>query len=81
MKTIEKNSITQPILKILIVIMSKKSSKRPQVSATITDELLAEISAMAIKNNRSISEMVFILLKQAVKEKLRKRSGSKEDNS
>ncbi len=56
-------------------------SRSPQVSATIPVELHQQITDLAEKNNRSISEMVAILLQQAVKEKTRNRRGNKEDNT
>lgn len=48
--------------------------QRPQVSATIEQELHDHIADMAEKEHRSMSEMVAILLQRAVKERFRKRS-------
>lgn len=46
--------------------------RNPQVSATIDEESYAKIAVWAEKNSRSMSEMVAILLYQAIKEKERK---------
>jgi hypothetical protein len=57
------------------------SNRRPQVSATIDQELYDSIVIMADGNDRSVSEMVALLLKQAVKDKTRNRKGEKKDNT
>ena len=54
------------------------SDKNPQVSATVTPELFSDIAELAVKEDRSISKMVAILLEQAVKNRLRKRKNAKE---
>jgi hypothetical protein len=51
--------------------------RNPQVSATIDEESYAKISVWAEKNSRSMSEMVAILLYQAIKEKERKNKRKK----
>lgn len=55
--------------------------QNPQLSATVDQELHDSIKEMAEKESRSISQMVAILLQQAVKERLRKRKNVKEDNT
>ena len=47
--------------------------RNPQISSTVTPELYAKIELLASKENRSISEMVSLLVERAVKEKTRKR--------
>jgi hypothetical protein len=56
-------------------------ARSPQVSATIDQELYDDISKMIENTTFSMSQMVAILLKQAVKERKRKRKNSdaKED--
>lgn len=56
--------------------------RNPQLSATVSTELFRQVEELAKKDSRSVSEMVFILLQYAVKEKtrLRKRA-TKEDNT
>jgi hypothetical protein len=50
----------------------------PQYTFTSTELFVrGEIQAIADKENRSLSEMIDILLRQAVKERLRKRNGKK----
>ena len=56
--------------------------RNPQLSSTVTPELYEQVEALAKEDTRSISEMVFLLLQQAVKERLRRRkNGSKENNT
>lgn len=55
--------------------------RNPQVSSTVEPELYSQIETLAQKENRSVSEMVCILLKLAVKEKTRKRKSAKQDVS
>lgn len=55
--------------------------RSPQVHATIDQELYDQIQELADKNDRTLSQMVALLLQQAVKEKTRKRRGNKQDNS
>ena len=55
-------------------------SQRPQVSATISEELHEQIVLMAEKENRSVSEMVAILLKRAIGERFRKRKVAASGN-
>lgn len=53
----------------------------PQYTFTSTKLFIeGEVEAIRQKENRTRSEMIDILLRQAVKERLRKR-GSKKDNS
>jgi hypothetical protein len=53
----------------------------PRISATVTTELKADMLLLAIEDKRSFSEMISLLLQQAVKERLRRRKGaSKEDH-
>ena len=54
--------------------------QRPQVSATISEELHEQIVLMAEKENRSVSEMVAILLKRAIGERFRKRKVAASSN-
>ena len=44
----------------------------PQVSATVTPELIEELKKIAEKEKRTISSTVEILLERAIKEKNRK---------
>lgn len=46
-----------------------------------TDTLIPEIMKIAERETRSKSEMINILLHQAVKERNRKRKNAKEDNT
>lgn len=46
----------------------------PQVSATISQELLEEIKKVAVKDRRTISSAVELLLERAIKEKNRKKT-------
>lgn len=55
--------------------------KNPQISATVSVQLYDQIENLAKEDSRSISEMVCLLLRQAVKERLRKRKGAKQDHS
>jgi hypothetical protein len=48
-------------------------SKTTQICATVPDELIYEISVMANNEDRTLSQMVAILLKKAIKEKNRKK--------
>lgn len=54
--------------------------RSPQIHSTIDQELYDQIDELARKNDRTISQMVALLLQQAVKEKTRKRRGNKENN-
>ena len=54
--------------------------RSPQISATLDKELYKEVEEMAVKESRSISSMVSVLLRQAVNQRLRKRKDAKEDN-
>lgn len=51
--------------------------KNPQLSTTIDSELHDEVIALAKKEDRSLSEMTAILIRQAVKERKRKRDAKK----
>lgn len=55
--------------------------KNPQISATIPGDLLEQIEKLAMKENRSMSEMIAILLQRAVNERNRKKKVVKENNS
>jgi hypothetical protein len=52
--------------------------RNPQLSATVEPELFRQVEELAKKDNRSLSEMVSLLLQYAVKEKTRKRKGAKQ---
>lgn len=47
--------------------------KRTQLCATVDDEIFVEVHAMALKERRSVSEMTAILIRNAVKERNRKK--------
>lgn len=49
------------------------------INATISEELKADIKRLAKEDSRSFSEMVYLLLQQAVKEKNRRRKSGKQD--
>lgn len=51
----------------------------PQVSATVTEELIGELKKIADKEKRTISSTVEILLERAIKERNRK-SKKQEEN-
>lgn len=53
-------------------------SKKTQICATIPVDLIEKINKEATKENRTFSNMVAILLERAIKERERKRNGSKE---
>ena len=53
--------------------------RNPQLSTTVDPELYKQVEDLAKKDSRSISEMVSILLRYAVKEKTRPRKGAKQD--
>lgn len=52
--------------------------QKPQVSASIADELYQSIKDMADREGRSISSMVAILLQAAVKERERNKNRKKD---
>lgn len=53
-----------------------------RATTQIDEDLKKEIETMAEKNNWAFSYMCYVLLQQAVKEKLRKKRGTKgEDNT
>ena len=52
--------------------------QKPQVSASIPDELHTNITELAQKEGRSISSMVAILLQAAVNERNRKKKNKKD---
>jgi len=54
--------------------------KKVQVFACVAPELSNQIKEEAERDNRSVSQMVAILLQQAIKEKTRKRA-NKESNT
>jgi len=51
------------------------------INATISEELKSDIKKLAKEDSRSFSEMVYLLLQQAVKERTRRRKGGKQDIS
>ena len=53
--------------------------KKIQIFASVTPELSNQIKEEAERDNRTFSQMVAILLQQAIKEKTRKRA-NKENN-
>ncbi len=53
----------------------------PQVSATIPSALYEQIVELSKKNNRSVSEMVAILLQRALNERNRKRKAITTKNA
>jgi hypothetical protein len=55
--------------------------KNPQVSATIPAELREQLKGLAIRENRSISEMASLLLAQAIKERNRKKKLPLQDDT
>lgn len=55
--------------------------RNPQVSATVDNGLYSQIEEISKKEKRTMSEMVYLLLQYAVKEKTRKRKGAKEGNT
>jgi hypothetical protein len=54
-------------------------SKKKQLSASVEPDLYDEVDEMAKKEERSLSEMTAILIKNAVKERKRKRKNAKEE--
>jgi hypothetical protein len=57
------------------------SQRRPQISATVDQEVYEAILELAKKQDRTHSDMTALLLKQAVKDKTRNRKGAKKDNA
>lgn len=55
-----------------------ETNRKPQLSATVEQDIYDEVADMAEKESRSLSQMVAILLEQAVKNRLRKRKNAKE---
>jgi hypothetical protein len=53
--------------------------KQPQVSATVSNETYDEILKIMDRETRTISSVVNILLIQAIKERNRKKKGTKND--
>lgn len=53
-------------------------SKKTQICATVSEDLVLLIEAEAKKEDRSFSQMTGILLQQAIKEKIRKRANKKD---
>lgn len=43
----------------------------PRISATIDEKTMEEVALLAAENKRSFSEMVCLLLQQAIKERTR----------
>lgn len=59
-------------------------ARNPQVSSTLDPELYDKIDKLADKESRSISEMVSLLLGQAIKERerqRRKKNATKQGNT
>jgi hypothetical protein len=52
-----------------------------RITSTIDENLQKAIKEMAEKRNWSFDYMVYVLLQQAVKEKIRKKSAAKENHS
>jgi hypothetical protein len=52
-----------------------------QICATVDEMLRNEILELSLKNKRTFSQTVSILLQSALKEKLRKRNAAKESNT
>lgn len=50
--------------------------RQPQVSATVSDELYAQLIDIAIRDKRPLSQSVALLLEQAVKERNRKKKNN-----
>ena len=55
-------------------------SKKTQICATVSEDLVLLIEAEAKKEDRSFSQMTGILLQQAIKEKIRKRANKKDSS-
>lgn len=55
--------------------------KNPQLSATVDREVYHDVIALAAKENRSVSEMTAILIRNAVKERNRKKRVNAEKNN
>ena len=53
----------------------------PRINATIPENLKGDIKTLAKEDSRSFSEMVSLLLQQAVKDRTRRRKSVKEGNS
>lgn len=53
--------------------------RNPQLSTTVSHDLFQQVEQLAKKDNRSLSEMVSLLLQQAVKDRLRKRKNAAKD--
>ena len=53
----------------------------PRITSSISDDLLIKIRDLSVKEKRSVSLMIDLLLQQAIKERLRKRSAIKESHT
>jgi len=53
----------------------------PQITSRISETLLFQIKELSVKEKRSLSTTIDLLLQQAIKEKMRKRNATKEGNS
>jgi len=56
------------------------NNRQAQVCATISNDLWLKITSLADRNNRTTSQMVNLLLIQAVKERSRKRKNVKAED-
>ena len=61
--------------------LTVKYVNMPQISATVTHQLINDVSEIAKRDNRTFSQTVSLLLQLAVKEKNRKRKVVKQNNS
>ena len=61
--------------------MQHNAADMPRITSTISFDLLNKVSELAAKEKRSLSLMIDLLLQQAIKERLRKRSATKESNT
>lgn len=52
-----------------------------RITLTIPQELLQQVKELSMKQNRSLSSMACLLLQSSLKEKLRKRNATKENNT
>ena len=56
-------------------------SKNTQICATVPQSMINDISEIALRDNRTFSQTVALLLQQSVKERNRKRKNAKKDNT
>ena len=55
--------------------------KKVQICATVPESLGNAVAEIAIRDNRTFSQTVALLLQQSVKERNRKRKNAKKDNT